>query len=159
MWVTAYLSRSFDLPLQRGGRLGSLVLLMGILTRPLAGHGRAPLGRAPERMQIASPKRAACFMFGVGGRSLARAAVAVLLLGVGCGLPYAAVFNRAAALYPARAGAAMGLVNMLGIGMVLAALRLSSGRWSSGRETSGPASWPSAVFTLSPGSLLRNSST
>ena len=33
----------------------------------------------------------------------------------------AGVFNRAAALYPPRAGAAMGLVNMLGIVMILTA--------------------------------------
>jgi len=44
---------------------------------------------------------------------------AILLLGIGCGLPYAALFNRAAALFPGRAGAAMGLVNMLGIVMIL----------------------------------------
>jgi MFS family permease len=50
-----------------------------------------------------------------------QAVAGVLLLGVGCGLPYAAVFNRAAALYPHGAGAAMGLVNMLGIIMILAA--------------------------------------
>jgi MFS family permease len=35
-------------------------------------------------------------------------------------LPYAGIFNRAAALFPGRAGAAMGFVNMLGIVMILA---------------------------------------
>jgi MFS family permease len=35
-------------------------------------------------------------------------------------LPYAGVFNRAAALFPGRAGTAMGLVNMIGIVMILA---------------------------------------
>src|SRR5207247_8328054 len=61
----------------------------------------------------------ACGILGVAGRSLPLAAAAVLLLGAGCGLPFAAVFNRAAALYPARAGAAIGLVNTLGIAMIL----------------------------------------
>ena len=46
---------------------------------------------------------------------------AIVVLGVGSGLPYAALFVRAGALYPERAGAAMGLVNMLGILMILAA--------------------------------------
>ncbi len=45
--------------------------------------------------------------------------VAILLLGMGCGLPYAGMFNRAAHLFPGRAGAAMGLVNMLGIVFIL----------------------------------------
>jgi MFS family permease len=51
--------------------------------------------------------------------SFAVAIGAIVALGVGCGLPYAALFTRAAALFPGRAGAAMGLVNMLGIVMIL----------------------------------------
>lgn len=121
VWVTTYLSKSFDLPLQRAGRIGSLVLLMGIATRPLGGAVVARIG-ARRTLQISLALNvAACFIFSAGAGSLALAAAGVLLLGVGCGLPYAAVFNRAAALYPARAGAAMGLVNMLGIVMILAA--------------------------------------
>ena len=46
--------------------------------------------------------------------------LAMFMLGLGCGLPYAALFNRAVALFPGRGGAAMGLVNMLGIIMILA---------------------------------------
>ena len=53
------------------------------------------------------------------GQSTALTFVAILALGAGCGLPYAGVFNRAAALFPGRAGAAMGLVNMVGILMIL----------------------------------------
>jgi MFS family permease len=45
----------------------------------------------------------------------------VLLIGIGAGLPYAGIFNGAAALFPARAATAMGLVNMLGIIMILTA--------------------------------------
>lgn len=37
--------------------------------------------------------------------SLAVALAAVLFLGTGCGLPYAALFTPAVSLYPARAGA------------------------------------------------------
>jgi MFS family permease len=61
----------------------------------------------------------ACLWLGSGIHSIAPAATAVVLLGFGCGLPYAGVFNGAAALYPGRAGAVMGLVNMLGILMIL----------------------------------------
>jgi MFS-type transporter involved in bile tolerance (Atg22 family) len=46
--------------------------------------------------------------------------LAILFLGIGCGLPYAGIFSKAGRLFPGRAGAAMGLVNMLGITMILA---------------------------------------
>jgi MFS family permease len=62
---------------------------------------------------------AGCFMLAAGWHSLPLAVVAVLLIGIGCGLPYAALFTRAASLFPGRAAAAMGLVNMLGILMIL----------------------------------------
>jgi nitrate/nitrite transporter NarK len=119
-WVTTYLSRSFALPLKTAGRIGSLVLLLGIATRPLGGAVVARY-RARRTLQVGLALNVAgCLILGVGAGSPAQAAMGVLLLGIGCGLPYAAVFNRAAALYPARAGAAMGLVNMLGITMILA---------------------------------------
>jgi nitrate/nitrite transporter NarK len=121
VWVTTYLSRSFQIPMSTAGRIGSLVLLMGIATRPLGG-ALVPRWGARRTMQVSlALSIAACLAFGLGGESLAQASAGVLLLGLGCGLPYAAVFNRAAALYPGRAGAAMGLVNMLGIVMILAA--------------------------------------
>jgi MFS family permease len=81
----------------------------------------ARIGARPTLQISLALNVAACLIFSAGADSLALAAAGVLLLGVGCGLPYAAVFNRAAALYPSRAGAAMGLVNMLGIVMILAA--------------------------------------
>jgi len=46
--------------------------------------------------------------------------VAIAALALGCGVPYAGCFNRAAALFPDQAGAAMGLVNTIGIVMILA---------------------------------------
>jgi nitrate/nitrite transporter NarK len=112
---------TFNLPLTYAGRIGSLVLLMGIATRPLGGM-LVPRWGAKRTLQFSLALNAiACLILGVGGLSLAQAAAGVLLLGVGCGLPFAATFNRAAALYPARAGAAIGLVNMLGIVMILTA--------------------------------------
>jgi NNP family nitrate/nitrite transporter-like MFS transporter len=121
VWVTAYLSKSFQLPLAEAGRIGSLVLVMGIASRPLGGALAPRLG-ARRTLQAGLLLNAiACLNFGLGAGSLARAGAGLLLLGLGCGLPYAAVFNCAAALYPSRAGAAMGLVNMLGIVMILTA--------------------------------------
>jgi MFS family permease len=51
--------------------------------------------------------------------SLGTALTAVILIGLGVGFPYAAMFSRAGALFPGRAASAMGLVNMLGILMIL----------------------------------------
>jgi len=121
VWVTTYLGKSFDLPLKTAGRIGSLVLLMGIATRPLGGTVVSRYGARPTLQVSLALNILACLLFGIGAGSLGRASAGVLLLGIGCGLPYAALFNRAAALYPARAGAAMGLVNMLGIIMILTA--------------------------------------
>ena len=60
-----------------------------------------------------------CFALVSSSISLGTALTAVVLIGTGVGLPYAAMFTRAGALFPGRAGAAMGLVNMLGILMIL----------------------------------------
>jgi MFS family permease len=60
-----------------------------------------------------------CFALASGSHYFPLAAAAVFFIGTGCGLPYAALFTRAGALVPGRAGAAMGLVNMLGIVMIL----------------------------------------
>src|SRR6202021_2822924 len=60
-----------------------------------------------------------CFAFVTASISYGVAVTAVMLIGIGVGLPYAAMFSRAGALFPGRAGAAMGLVHMLGILMIL----------------------------------------
>ena len=60
-----------------------------------------------------------CLVLALNTPSLLLAVAAVLLVGIGCGLPYASLFSRAGALFPTRGGAAMGLVNMIGIMMIL----------------------------------------
>jgi len=121
VWITTYLSRSFRLTTPEAGKIGSLVLVLGVASRPLGGILARRWGaRVTLRIGLAL-NIVACLLFGLGGASLALSSLGVLLLGIGCGLPYAGIFNRAAALFPARAGAAMGLVNMLGIVMVLTA--------------------------------------
>ena len=92
-WVTTYLSKSFDLPLKSAGRIGSLVLLIGIATRPLGGGVMARYGAKRTLQAGLALNVAACLIFGLSGKSLLLAALAVLLLGIGSGLPYAAVFS------------------------------------------------------------------
>ena len=121
VWITTYLSRSFHLSPIQAGKLGSLVLVLGIASRPLGGMLARRWGAGPTVRAGLALTLLACLVFGLGQGSLARSATAVLLLGIGAGLPYAGIFQRATALFPSRAGAAMGLVNMLGIVMILTA--------------------------------------
>jgi MFS family permease len=118
-WVVVVLTKVMKIPVTRAGLIGSLVLLLGIVSRPLGGMLRRHLGIRPliggSLLMIA----AGCFVFVSSSVSLAGALTGVVLIGMGVGLPYAAMFSRAGALFPGRAGAAMGLVNMLGIIMIL----------------------------------------
>ena len=119
-WIVTLLVGTLQVPPAKAGLIGSLVLLLGILMRPLGGVMRQHIGIRPLLTASFLANAAGCFMLAAGWRSLTLAVGAVLLIGTGCGLPYAALFTRAAALFPGRAGAAMGLVNMLGILMILA---------------------------------------
>lgn len=118
-WISMLLRQDLAVSPARAGLVGSVVLLLGIVTRPLGGALVPRMGvRLLVRVSLVL-SAAACVWLGSGIHSIAPAATAVVLLGFGCGLPYAGVFNGAAALYRDRAGAAMGLVNMLGILMIL----------------------------------------
>ena len=119
-WIAALLRNSLGASPARAGLAGSLVLLLGIVTRPLGGALVPRLGVPVTLRASLLMSTAGCLLLGAGTPSWQAALPAILLLGTGCGLPYAGLFNRAAALYPGRAGAAMGLVNMLGIVMILA---------------------------------------
>jgi nitrate/nitrite transporter NarK len=120
VWITTYLTKSFHLTTVQAGKIGSLVLVLGVASRPLGGV-LAPRWGARRTMCIGLALNVfACLSFGLGSGSLAHSAIGVMLLGVGAGLPYAGVFHRAGTLFPSRAGTAMGLVNMLGIIMILA---------------------------------------
>ncbi|HUB78626.1 MAG TPA: MFS transporter [Bryobacteraceae bacterium] len=117
-WITVLLRSNFHLPLKSAGLMGSLVLLLGIASRPLGGWLAQRL-RMRALLQIAMLLNAlACSALAYAG-SIGVTWAAIVVLGTGCGLPYAAIFNRAAALVPAGAGAAIGLVNMVGIVMIL----------------------------------------
>ena len=99
VWISIYLTKSFHLTALQAGKIGSLVLVVGVATRPLGGV-LVPRWGARRTLQIGLALRViACLCFGLGTASLVRAAAGVLLLGVGAGLPYAGVFNRAAAYF------------------------------------------------------------
>ena len=119
-WVIEMLKVKVGLSPVTAGTIGSLVLLLGIFTRVWGGTLILKLGY--RWLLILS-----LFMIGTGAgllaitsSSFALALTAIVIMGFGAGLPYAALFNRAVALFPGRGGAAMGLVNMIGLVMILA---------------------------------------
>ena len=120
-WITTFLRRDWALSPSRAGLLGSVALLLGIVMRPLGGVMVHHLGVRRLLQLSLGLNIVGCLLLAFANGSLGRVIAAVVVLGVGSGLPYAALFVRAAALYPERAGAAMGLVNMLGIVMILLA--------------------------------------
>jgi MFS transporter, NNP family, nitrate/nitrite transporter len=118
-WVVVMLTKVLHVPATRAGLIGSLVLLLGIVSRPLGGALRRHIGIRPLFVGSLLMIALGCFVFVFPSISFGPALMAVVLIGIGCGLPYAAMFSRAAALFPGRAAAAMGLVNMVGILMIL----------------------------------------
>jgi MFS family permease len=118
-WVVIVLTKVMKVPATRAGLIGSLVLLLGIVSRPLGGFLRRHMGIRPLFVGSLLMVALGCFLFLPSAISLATALSGVVLVGIGIGLPYAAMFSRAGALFPGRAAAAMGLVNMLGILMIL----------------------------------------
>jgi nitrate/nitrite transporter NarK len=152
-WITTYLRLALKLEPVRAGMLGSIALMHGIVMRPLGGASVRRLGVRPLLRLGLVLTAAGCFLLGSAGTSEVTTALAIVLIGTGCGLPYAALFTRAAALYPGRAGAAMGLVNMLGILMILSAPPLI------GRLVDWSGSFQSSFLALGVFSVLALAST
>ena len=119
MWITQLLRTQAGMSNAGAGALGSLVLLIGIASRPLGGALARDLPVRPLVAASLGINIVGCLLLAGAGSSIGWIVAGIVLLGIGCGLPYAALFNRAASLFPGRAGAAMGLVNMLGIVMIL----------------------------------------
>ena len=118
-WIVALLVKTLGVPATKAGLLGSLVLLVGIVARPLGGQLRRSVGMRPLLLASLLMNVVGCLMLAWTATTVPLALVAVALIGAGCGFPYAALFSRAGALYPGRAGTAMGVLNMLGILMIL----------------------------------------
>jgi nitrate/nitrite transporter NarK len=152
-WITTFLRRELQVDPARAGALGSIALMLGIVMRPLGGVLLRRIGVRPLLRFSLIFSAGGCFLLAQTGSSVISIALAIALIGAGCGCPYAALFTRAAALYPGRAGAAMGLVNMLGIIMILAAPPLI------GWLVDWSGSFQSSFFALGVFSLLALAST
>jgi nitrate/nitrite transporter NarK len=120
-WITVFLLREFALPLTLSGILGSLLLLLAFLSRSLGGlvlSRRLLATKAVMRLSDIAVV-AGVALLAIPGRPLAVALAGAIVLGVGVGLPYAAVFNTAAASLPRAPGAAQGLAAVGGTAGVM----------------------------------------
>lgn len=99
--------------------LASMVILLGVIGRPLGGALVSKIGVRPILEISFLFNTIGCLLLAFVGASFGFTILAIVLLGFGCGLPYATLFNKATILFPGRAGAAKGLVNMLGVIMIL----------------------------------------
>ncbi len=99
--------------------LASMVILLGVIGRPLGGALVNKIGVRPILEISFLFNTIGCLLLAFVGGSFGFTILAIVLLGFGCGLPYATLFNKATILFPGRAGAAKGLVNMLGVIMIL----------------------------------------
>jgi nitrate/nitrite transporter NarK len=115
-WVTGYLAQTFGLSLTQAGGAGSLLLVTGIVARS-AGGGILERGMAPVRLIQASLGLAVLGLavMAAPDRPLWLALVGLLLTGLGVGLPYAAVFNGAAASAPRSPASAQAFVGWAGV--------------------------------------------
>jgi MFS family permease len=118
-WVVPLLERQ-DASSAVAGAVGGLILLAGIITRPLGGAAAHRRPRHRDALLAGS-------MMAVAGGSLLLAAggptwlsaLGALCLGLAAGLPFAAIFDVAQRLRPDAPGAAVALVNACAISAVL----------------------------------------
>ena len=110
-WISVFILREFDTSLVLAGALGAFVLIAGLFMRPLGGWLIAR-----ERATTVTLMRASQVLNLIGlallalpGRPLPVALIGGVAVGVGVSLPYAAVFNTAAASLPRAPGAAQSL--------------------------------------------------
>jgi nitrate/nitrite transporter NarK len=110
-WISVYLLREFDASLVVAGALGAFLLIAGLFMRPLGGwlvarrHATTvALMRGSQVLNLTG-----LAILAVPGRPLAVALAGGIAVGVGTSLPYAAVFNTAAASLPRAPGAAQSL--------------------------------------------------
>ena len=112
-WVVSLLERGGDYSNATAGLVGSLILLAGVVSRPLGGWA---LRRYADRIR---PILAASFALAAAGTLILAiagppplSAFGALILGLAAGIPFAASFSAAARVRPDAPAAAIAMVNM-----------------------------------------------
>ncbi|HZT14505.1 MAG TPA: MFS transporter [Gaiellaceae bacterium] len=108
-WAVTLLEREGGDSSAVAGVVGGLLLLLGVITRPLGGR-LAGRGGALRASLVAGGVGVAVL---AAARPLPLAVAAAALAGLAAGIPFASAFAGAARLRPEAPGAAVGLVNMV----------------------------------------------
>ncbi len=116
-WVTTFLVREFSLPLATSGILGSLLLVLAVLARPLGGYlvAREHVGSLTVMRGAQLVILAGVALVALPARPLVAALAGAAALGIGGGLPYSAVFITAAASLPEASSAAQSITAIGGL--------------------------------------------
>jgi cyanate permease len=119
-WVTTLLERTGGLSTRAAGAVGSLTLLLGIVTRLAGGWAMRTRPAWAPRLVAASfvAGSAGTFVLLVG-RPLALTLAGSAVVGLAAGVPFAYAFSAAAAARPDAPAAAIGLVNMVAAAVIL----------------------------------------
>ena len=151
-WVVTLLERAGDIGSSAAGVVGSLALLLPILSRPLGGW---ILRAHPEHVRAAVALSLAGGALGslalVAATPLPLAVAGGLLVGIAAGIPFAPAFLGAAQLRPDSPVAAVGMVNAASGAVVVAGTPLLG--WSFSLPGSGRIGF-GIVAVLWLGSLL-----
>jgi MFS transporter, NNP family, nitrate/nitrite transporter len=121
VWVNTMLIKSVHLAPKIAGIIGSIVLLLGIFSRPLGGLILDHKYMTTRKLLVYS-----CIGLGLGfvwmgfSSSAGMAFLAIVFTGIMAGLPFAGIFNAARDNCPDCPGVAMGFVNTWGaIGVMI----------------------------------------
>lgn len=116
-WITTFLLREFALPLEASGLLGSILLVVAVVARPIGGFlvAREHVGTRVVMRVAQLTILIGIALIALPGRPLAAALAGAIAMGFGGGLPYSAVFNTGAASLPTAPSAAQGLTALGGL--------------------------------------------
>jgi len=119
-WVVTLLERAADYSTGVAGAIGALVLLSGVVSRPLAGYlARLEPARVRQVLAAGLAASAAGTLLLAAAGPPAVSVVGALLVGLAAGVPFAVAFGAAARTRPDAPAAAIALVNMSGNVVIL----------------------------------------
>jgi nitrate/nitrite transporter NarK len=115
VWVNTLLQKNIHLDPKTAGMIGSLVLLIGIIMRPVGGLiVDKKWCTAKQVLILAHAGLAVSFAWLGMCNNITSAVIAILFTGIMAALPFGPIFTYAVASFPKSPGVAMGFVNTWG---------------------------------------------
>jgi MFS family permease len=159
-WVITQLTRDSGMSAGAAGLAGALILLLGVIGRPLGGwiaRHRPALTRRAIQISFLGGGLGTALL--ATGPSPTLAAVAAAIIGLSAGVPFGPVMHGAVTLRPDASAAAVGFVNMLGnalalVGTPLLGLAFSLPEGGTIGFATAAAVWAGAALVVPPDSWL-----